>query len=78
MKDVYWHADCSAKQSSPDDYTYQSHTNNKRLDYILADDHFNIKHCEIQNGINVEINGSRNGSKPSDHAPVKATLEIKT
>jgi exonuclease III len=81
MKDAYWHADHSAKQSSADDYTHDFHrdnVDNKRLDHLLADNYFNIKHCEIQNGINVEINGSRDGSKPSDHAPVKAILEIKT
>ena len=81
MKDAYWHADHSAKQSSADDYTHDFHmdsVDNKRLDHLLADDHFNIKSCEIQNGVNVEVNGSINGAKPSDHAPVKATLEIKT
>ncbi|WP_049996376.1 endonuclease/exonuclease/phosphatase family protein [Halococcus sediminicola] len=76
MRDVYWHADNSLEQSSANDYTHEFHQNgvdHKRLDHILADDHFDIKSCEIQNG----LNGTANGLGPSDHAPVKTTLEIK-
>lgn len=76
MRDVYWHADNSSEQSSANDYThkfYQDGIDHKRLDHILADKHFNINYCEIQNG----LNGSANGLEPSDHAPVKTTLEIK-
>lgn len=76
MKDVYWHADNSPEQSSANDYTHRFHqedTDHKRLDHILADNHFNIESCEIQNG----LNGTPNGFGPSDHAPVKTTLEIK-
>ena len=76
MKDAYWHADNSAKQSAAEDYTHDFHqenVGNKRLDHLLADSHFNVKSCKVQNGINTDANGLG----PSDHAPVKATLEIK-
>ncbi|EMA43111.1 hypothetical protein C449_14072 [Halococcus saccharolyticus DSM 5350] len=79
MKDAYWHANDSLELNSTEDHTHvvnNGNPPNKRIDHLLADDHFNIKSCEIQNGIEVEANGFSNGKTPSDHAPVKATLEI--
>lgn len=79
MKDVYWHADDSLKRDSTDDHTHvvnNGNPPNKRLDHLLADDHFNVKSCEIQNGIDVKANGFKNGATPSDHAPIKARLQI--
>ena len=75
MRDTYWSADESAKQSSADDYTHDFHRDsveNKRLDHILADSHFAPKRCEVQNGIDT----AANGLGPSDHAPVVTTLEL--
>ena len=82
MKDAYWNADDSLKLPSTDDHTHvvnNGNPPNKRIDHILADAHFNITSCDIQNGVGDEIdaNGFRNGVTPSDHAPVKATLQIK-
>lgn len=81
MKDTYWHADDSLELPSTDDHTHvvnNGNPPNKRLDHILADDHFTISSCEIQNGIgdDIDANGFENSVTPSDHAPVKATLQI--
>lgn len=73
MRDTYWHAEDSAKRSSANDYTHNFHRDNvanKRLDHLLADSHFAVEHCEVQNGIDTDVNGLG----PSDHAPVVATL----
>ena len=75
MRDAYWCADDSAKRSSNDDYTYDYHRDNvenKRLDHILADSHFTVTSCDVQNGIDTVVNGL----EPSDHAPVLATLQL--
>ena len=75
MRDAYWSSVESAKKSSTADYTHVVHNgnpSNKRLDHILASDHFDVLNCEIQNG----EHGSANGFDASDHAPVVAELEI--
>ncbi|PSP90046.1 hypothetical protein BRC90_02830 [Halobacteriales archaeon QS_4_69_34] len=77
MKDAYWYADDSLKQSSVEDYSFDfplEGVDNKRLDHILADEtQFDIICCEVQNGHETDANGF----DASDHAAVKATLEIK-
>ena len=76
MRDAYWHASDSFKESSPDDYSFsfnQDSVDNKRLDHVLVDDHFDVINCEIQNG----EHGSVDGFGASDHAPVVAELKIR-
>lgn len=75
MKDAYWTADESEKKSSTEDHTHvvnNGNPANKRLDHILTSDHFDVKGCEIQNGVDTK----KNGFDMSDHAPVFAELEI--
>lgn len=75
MRDTYWIADESEKNSSTEDYTHvvnNGNPANKRLDHILASNHFEVKRCEIQNGEDTE----KNGFEASDHAPVFAELKI--
>lgn len=76
MRDAYWEAADSARESSMDDHTHVVHNgnpSNKRLDHLLADDQFDVKTCEIQNGIGTDANGF----DASDHAPVVAELELR-
>lgn len=82
MRDAYWAANDSLKLPSTDDYTHvvnNGNPPNKRIDHILADNHFTVTSCEIQNGIGdgIKANGIENGKTPSDHAPVKTTLQIR-
>ena len=74
MEDAYWTADESERKSSTEDYTHVVNGNpaNKRLDHILASDHFDVKKCKIQNGVDTK----KNGFDASDHAPVFAKLKI--
>ena len=74
MRDAYWYADKSLKQSSSEDHSFDFNRDNvdsKRLDHILVSDHFDVVNCEIQNG----KHGSANGFDASDHAPVVAELK---
>ena len=74
MRDTYWSAEDGAKKSSMDDHTHVVHNGNpanKRLDHLLADDQFDVKTCEIQNGIETDVNGF----DVSDHAPVVSEFE---
>ncbi len=75
MRDAYWTADNGDKKSSTEDYTHvvnNGNPANKRLDHILASDHFKVKSCEIQNGEDTKVNGF----EASDHAPVFAEFKI--
>lgn len=75
MRDAYWIADDSAKESSTTDYTHvvnNGNPANKRLDHVLTSDRIDVKSCDIQNG----EHDSANGFDASDHAPVVAELEI--
>ena len=76
MRDAYWTADECERKSSTDDHTHvvnNGNPANKRLDHILASDHFDAKRCEIQNGEDTEANGF----DASDHAPVVAELALR-
>ena len=73
MSDAYRATD--EWESSTEDHTHVVHNGNppnRRLDHVLVDDHFDVISCEIQNG----EGGTADGFDASDHAPVKAELEL--
>lgn len=73
MRDAYWCAEESSRESSTVDYTHEipnAKPPRKRLDHVLVSEQFDVLHCEIWNG----KGDTPNGFDPSDHAPVYAEL----
>lgn len=68
MRDAYWIANDSRRESITDDYTHEipsANPSRKRLDHVLVSSEFDVQSCEIWNG----LGGSINGFEVSDHAP---------
>lgn len=75
MKDVYWAAEESQRESSTEDYTHvlpNGSPARKRLDHILVSQQFDVQSCELWNG---ELD-SADGLQASDHAPVETILRV--
>lgn len=75
MRDAYWAAETGRKESSIEDFTHTIETatpGRKRLDHILVSGGFDVRRCELWNGVGTTVDGLG----PSDHAPVVADVEL--
>lgn len=75
MRDVYWAASDSPRESSEDDYTHElpnGTPDRKRLDHVLVSQQFDVETCQLWNGEAESVDAF----EASDHAPVMAKLHI--